>query len=391
MNTSRPAATAFATVVATAVAGTSLATAAVASAQPGRAGHPTAEAHAVFVQTNDEAGNAILVYRRGADGALRRVGRVPTGGRGGSEPGAVVDPLASQGSLTYDGRHRLLYAVNAGSDTLTVFAVHGTRLTRRQVLSTGGHLPVSVGVAREVVYVLNAGGDGSVSGYRVHGRDLARIPGSTRTLGLGNPAAPPFLSSPSQVAVTPDARDVVVATKTHGTLMVFPLGRHGWPSRHPVVTPAPDGSVPFALDFDRGGHLLVAGAAGGALSYAVRDDGSLTALSGFVANGQAATCWTALARGFLFAANAGSATISSYADHHGVLSLLAPDGVAAATDPGPVDLAASPGGRFLYQLATGAGAVDEYRVGPRGALARIGTVTGLGVDDGHGAEGIAAS
>jgi 6-phosphogluconolactonase (cycloisomerase 2 family) len=387
MHTSRLAAA----VAATAVAGTSLVTAAVASAQPGRAGHPAREAHAVFVQTNDESGNAILVYRRGAHGTLSRVGRVPTGGLGGSEPGAVVDPLASQGSLTYDGRHHLLYAVNAGSDTLTVFGVHGTRLGRRQVLPTGGHLPVSVGVARGVVYVLNAGGDGSVSGYRVHGRHLTRIPGSTRTLALGNPAAPPFLSSPSQVAVTPDARNVVVATKTHGTLVVFHLGRHGWPSTHPVATSAPDGSVPFALGFDRGAHLLVAGAAGGAFSYAVGGDGTLTPLSGFVANGQAATCWTALARGFLYAANAGSATISSYADHDGVLSLLSPDGVAAATDPGPVDLAATPDGRFLYQLATGAGAVDEYHVGAAGSLTRIGAVTGLGVDDGHGAEGIAAS
>jgi 6-phosphogluconolactonase (cycloisomerase 2 family) len=387
MKTSRLAAT----LATAAVAGSTLVTAAAATAAPGRAGHRTGDAHAVFVQTNAESGNAILVYRRDAHGTLTRVDRVPTGGLGGSEPGAVVDPLASQGSLTYDGRHHLLYAVNAGSDTLTVFRVHGTRLARREVIGTGGHLPVSVGVARDVVYVLNAGGDGSVSGYRVRDGRLTRIAGSTRSLSLGNPAAPPFLSSPSQVVVTPDARTVLVATKTHGTIVGFRLSGHGWPSTHPLVTSAPDGSVPFALDFDRGGHLLVAGAAGGALSYDVEGNGALTPLSGFVANGQAATCWTALAHGYLYAANAGSATISSYVDRHGVLSLLAPSGVAAQTDAGPVDLAASPDGRFLYQLATGAGAVDEYRVGADGSLTRIGTVTGLGIDDGHGSEGIAAS
>ena len=387
MKTSRLAAT----VAATAMAGSSLVTAAGADAAPGGPEHHARSIHAVFVQTNDESGNAILVYRRRESGTLTRVGRVPTGGLGGSEPGAVVDPLASQGSLTYDGPHHLLYAVNAGSDTLTVFGVNGTRLVRRQILPTGGHLPVSIGVARDVVYVLNAGGDGSVSGYRVRGGHLTRIAGSTRSLSLGNPAAPPFLSSPAQVAVAPDARSVLVATKTHGTAVDFPLSRHGWPPTHPVVTRAPAGSVPFALTFDRGGHLLVAGAAGGAFSYDVHRDGTLAPLSGFVANGQAATCWSVRARGYLYAANAGSATISSYTVRHGLLSLLAPSGVAATTDAGAVDLAASRDGRFLYQLATGAGAVDEYRVHADGSLTRIGTVTGLGIDNGHGTEGIAAS
>jgi hypothetical protein len=37
----------------------------------------------------------------------------------------AADHRASQGSLTADPRHGLLYAVNAGSDTISVFAVHG--------------------------------------------------------------------------------------------------------------------------------------------------------------------------------------------------------------------------------------------------------------------------
>ena len=41
---------------------------------------------------------------------------------------AAVDYLASQGSLTYDANHELLYAVNAGSNTVSVFRVHGDRL-----------------------------------------------------------------------------------------------------------------------------------------------------------------------------------------------------------------------------------------------------------------------
>lgn len=371
-----------------------LALAVAPAAAAGQAHHPGRHPGdgAVFVQTNDPAGNSIIAYARGWDGHLTQAGRYPTGGLGGSEPGAVIDPLASQGSLTYDRVHRLLYAVNAGSDTLTVFAVHGDRLQRRQMLPTNGHLPVSVSVSGDVAYVLDAGGDGAISGYRIHGARLHPIPGSTRDLGLGNPAAPPFLASPSQVALTPDGREVIVATKTHGTLMVFPLDRSGRPARTPMVTMASPGVVPFALSFDRSGTLQVADAAGGASSYRVHRDGTLAAVSAFVPNGQAATCWSVDAKGFLFVANAGSNTITAYStDRSGRLALRDSSGVTATTDAGPVDLAVSSDGNYLYEQATGAGVIDEFRIGDDGSLHLIGSVTGLPVDNGSGMEGIAAS
>ena len=46
---------------------------------------------------------------------------------------------------------------------------------------------------------------------------------------------------------------------------------------------------------------------------------------------------------------------------------------------------------YLHQLATGAGVIDKYRIGQDGSLSLIGTVTGLGIDNGHGTEGIAAT
>jgi 6-phosphogluconolactonase (cycloisomerase 2 family) len=349
------------------------------------------DGHAVFVQTNGARGNAVIAYGRGRDGRLTESGRFATGGRGASEDGAVVDPLASQGSLTYDAAHHLLYAVNAGSDTVSVFDVRGVHLTRRQVLSSGGHFPVSVGVSHDLVYVLDAGGDGAIHGFRVVGGRLSPIAGSTRGLALGNAATPFFLSAPSQVALTPDARDVVVATKNHNKLDVFPLHRDGRPSASPVVT-ASAGAVPFALSFDGRGRLLVAEASGGASSYALHRDGTLSVISGHVANGQSATCWSAMARGYLFTANAGSATITAYLPGTaGVLHLRDANGVTATTGAGPVDLAASPDGGFLYQEATGAGAIDEFRVGRDGSLTLIGTVAGFPPDNGSGMEGIAAT
>lgn len=80
---------------------------------------------AVFVQTNSPAGNAIASYRRGGDGSLTYVASFESGGLGGREQGAVADPLASQGSLALVAHGRVLLAVNAGSDTVSVSEVPG--------------------------------------------------------------------------------------------------------------------------------------------------------------------------------------------------------------------------------------------------------------------------
>jgi len=98
------------------------------------------------------------------------------------------------------------------------------------------------------------------------------------------------------------------------------------------------GSVPFGLSFDRDANLLVAGAAGVASSYSVHRDGALTGISIAVPNGQSATSWTVFARGNLYAANAGSATITGYTDRRGTLALRESTGVTAHTETGPVDL-----------------------------------------------------
>jgi 6-phosphogluconolactonase (cycloisomerase 2 family) len=346
---------------------------------------------AVFVQTNDATGNSVIAYARANDGSLHETGEFATGGLGGSEAGAVVDPLASQGSLTYDANDHLLFVVNAGSDTFTVFDVDGAYLHRTQILSSNGHLPTSIGVSGNLMYVLDAGNAGAISGYRIDGRFVHPIANSTRSLGLGNPADPNFLMSPSQVAISPDLRDVAVGTKTNGVLDVFTLTHNGVPSTAPVTTTSA-GGVPFALGFDPIGRLLVAEASGGASSYWVNPDGSLTTISAHIANGQTATCWGAAAKGYIYVANAGSNTISAYVENwRGQLSLLNGADVIATTDAGPVDMATTSDGRYLYQEATGAGVIDEFKVGDNGSLTLIGTVTGFTPDNGTGFEGIAAT
>jgi 6-phosphogluconolactonase (cycloisomerase 2 family) len=369
---------------------------AAAALAPGAAqahGFPPGGGHgrggAAFVQTNDPAGNAIVAYSRGRDGQLTPAGRHATRGLGGTQAAAPTDPLASQGSLVLDRRDDRLYAVNAGSDTISVFAVHGTSLRLLQVLPSGGDFPTSVAVSDGLVYVLNAGGDGTVSGFRSRFGVLRPLAGSTRSLGLGNATPPFFLSSPAQVGFTPDADELLVTTKNHGDVDAFRLDRSGRPAAAPVQTST--GPVPFAFAFDARQRLVLVDASSSANTYRVSGSGTIDPVGTPAANGQTATCWLASARGYWYASNTGSNTITGYAENDGgQLSLLVADGVSAATDGGPIDIASAPDGRFLYELNGTAGTLGIYAVGADGLLTRSGTVTGLPAFDGHdGMQGLA--
>jgi 6-phosphogluconolactonase (cycloisomerase 2 family) len=358
-----------------------------AVAQPGGDGPSAAGAdRVVFVQTDNPAGNQIVAYDRAENGALTLAGAHRTGGRGGTLNGSVVDHLASQGALAFGPGNRLLYAVNAGSNTVSVFSVHGRQLELRQVVGSGGVFPVSIAVHGDLVYVLNAKHEGSVAGFRAAGGRLHRIEGSVRSLGLTIPSdGTQFTHTPGQVAFSPDGSQLIVATKAASNAIdVFGVEANGRLSTSPVVNAEP-GTVPFAVTFDRAGHLVVAEAGTNALAtFALARNGTLAEID-TVATSQSATCWVARAQGYFYASNAGSASVSGYhSDAGGQLTLIG----ATATDPGTVDAAASAGGQFLYVQAGANGVVDEFHVNPDGSLTSVGSVT---VAAGAGAEGIVAS
>ena len=366
--------------------------AAVALAAPAAASAATVHRHspdaagAVFVQTDNTAGNQVVAYARSASGTLTLAGSYATGGLGGQLTGSVVDHLASQGSLQYDAPQHLLVAVNAGSNTITVFGVHGTRLRPRQVIGSGGRFPVSVAVHGGLVYVLNALRGGSVQGYRLSAAGhLAFLRGSHRQLGLNPSATPQFTNTPGQVAFSPSGFQLVVTTKANGNdIDVFGVRPGGGLSAKPVVNP--EGStVPFAITFDEAGHLVIADAGTNALTtFTLGSAGTVTPIDA-VGTGQAATCWVTPAGGTLYASNAGSANVSGYTSSaSGQLTLLG----QTSTDPGTVDAAATPDWQFLYVQAGGNGIVDEFSAGAGGSLTSVGSVTVAGS---AGGEGIAAS
>jgi 6-phosphogluconolactonase (cycloisomerase 2 family) len=346
---------------------------------------PSGADHVVFVQNDSPSGNQIVAYDRARNGTLTEAGTYATGGLGGVLAGSVVDHLASQGSLTYDRRHGLLYAVNAGSNTVSVFGVSHDRLRLRQILPSGGTFPVSVTVHGNLVYVLNARDGGSVQGYRVFFDVVLPLVRSARPLGLDPAAAPEFLNTPGQVAFTPDGTQLVVTTKANGSSIdVFGVRFDGRLSAAPVVNPLP-GAAPFAVDFDAAGHLVVSEAGPNALAtFSLGGDGTIAPIDTKL-TGQVATCWVVQANGVFYASNAGSASLSAFQS--------SPTGALAAlgltpTDAGTVDATVTPDARYLYVQAGAAGIVDAFSVNADGSLTSIGSVT---VPNAVGAEGIVAA
>ena len=344
---------------------------------------PGVARHAVFAQTNDPTHNRVLVYVRRSDGSLVAAGSYATGGTGGKADGAVVDPIASQGSVAYDEATHELVVTNAGSDSVSVFRVDGASLELRQVLPSGGAFPVSATIHDGLVYVLNAGGDGSVTGYREGSGGLHAI--GTTSLGLGNTNPPFFTAGPGQVGFTPDGRELLVTTKSHGTVVGFRVrfdGRLGAPIANPAT-----GAVPFAFSFDAFGRLVVVEAGTNSVStHIVRSNGSLTTLAGPVTDGQQAACWITTTGRYAYVANAGSSTISTYRLGFDGSATLLPG--VTPTSGGAVDFVASPDGRFVYSENGATGTIDEFRTGPNGSLTPVGQVTGLAA---HVFEGIAAT
>jgi hypothetical protein len=359
------------------------------TASASEARHTDLRDGAVFVQLNGGSGNSVEAFARSSSGALTPVTTVGTGGLGGKEVGAPVDALASQGALASVDGGEALVAVNAGSGTVSALSVHRDSLRLESVVSSGGSFPSSVTTRGSVVYVLNAGGSGGVAGFRLRDDKLVPIRGSVRGLGLSNAAVPFFLTAPSQVGLTPDGHTLVVATKANNTLITFAVHRDG--SLGDAIINASQGPVPFSFAFDRRGRLEVTQAGDGrTASYSVASDSTLVPLGVSAPSGGAALCWNVRIGSHLYGSNAGSATITSWTvAGDGTTSVLAP--VAATTAPGPIDLAASRGGRFLYVLSALAGEIDAFAPQKDGSLVPVGTTGGLPtIDATGGPEGIVA-
>jgi 6-phosphogluconolactonase len=348
-------------------------------------------AGAVYVLTN-QTNNSVAVFRRDAKGMLTSAGQFSTGGAGNptpQPPDPTSDPLASQGALVIGRGNQFLFAVNAGSNQISVLKIRKNSLDIIDVVDSGGVRPISLALHDDLLYVLNEGGTPNITGFDVEeDGTLTPLAGSTQPL-IGGAAA-----DPAQIGFSRDGDLLVVTEKSGNRLNTYTIDDDGLASA--PIDNASNGTTPFGFAFNNAGTLVVSEAFGGALnqsaasSYSASDDGILSVISGSVPNSQTASCWVVIPNNgkLAFVSNTANGTISSYFINpmNGSLTLL--NAVAANTGMGsaPIDMALSVNSRILFVLLGGTQSVAAFRIGGNGSLMPIDTAGGLP----FGAQGIAA-
>lgn len=328
----------------------------------------------VLTMSNAAAANKVLIWSRGADGSLTFVGRVATGGRG------TGGALGNQGGLALSDDGDWLYVVNAGSDSVSVFKVSGTSLTRTDVEPSRGDKPISVTSHGSLVFVLNAGGKGNIRGFvRDSAGELALVNASKRPLSTAG-------AVPAQIGFSPSGSYVYVSERATNRLTSYAISAGGAAGIPGWTNSA--GDEPFGFAFSANGTLVVSEAANhaedgsSASSYKLGAGGALVTVSGAVPTTETAACWTAITPDgrFAYVTNTPDNSISGFSvATNGSLAILNADGRTAATGSGslPIDLAASSDSKFLYVVAAGTHRILVYAIGADGALSSRPGVAGL--------------
>lgn len=326
---------------------------------------------AVYTLTNATAGNAVAIFQRAEDGKLTFAGTTSTNGLG---TGAG---LGSQAPVILSEDGRWLFAVNPGSNTIAAFKVlNSGQLSLTGTVPSGGTMPVSLTFNKNLLYVLNAGGIGNISGFKLDKTGhISALANSTRP--LSGPAV-----GPAQVSFTPNGKMLVVTEKATSRIDTYSLDKNGVPGLPQVSASA--GTTPFGFAFAREDTLVVSEAFGGAVngsaasSYKIDRNGNARVISASEPTHQTAACWVVVTPDgkYAYTANAGSSSVTGYrVTNEGKLVQLNPQtGVTGAmpAGSGPQDMAVSKNGHFLYVTDGRIGKIAGFKVEANGQLTSLG-------------------
>lgn len=336
---------------------------------------------AVYVMDNSTSGNHILVYQRSAAGTLVNVSTIATDGLGSG------GGLGSQGSLILSGDNEFLLACNAGSNDVTVFKVSGINLIPLDKVSSGGLRPISITSYEDFVYVLNGGGTGNISGFRLtDDGHMSHISGSDRDLSGPSVGA-------AQIEFNKSGSQLIVTEKVTNNILSYEINSNGIASL-PVIHPSV-GNTPFGFEFGKNGSIIVSDAFGGMpgasalTSYTLSNNGSLNLISGPIATTQTAACWVVVTNNnkYCYTTNTASGNISGYRiSDSGVLTLLQSNGISGITEASPIDMSLSRNSNYLYTLNSMGHSISMFKLNYDGSLTTLGVLNGVPV----GSVGMAA-
>jgi 6-phosphogluconolactonase (cycloisomerase 2 family) len=418
----------------------------------GRDGGDVRGGGAVFVMTNSAnpvRGNEVAMYDRAANGDLSLIGFFPTGdlstgtpqlgsgpaptaqvfkiASGGSLPllAANLDGLGSQNSLILSPLKRCLFAVNGGSNSVSSFRVQANGLSLASIEDSGGVLPVSLASHGNILFVLNSGDKGSITGFQVSDFDCTLSPlGQNGTASLNGytdtftpPAPGEVLTTPAQISFTPDGALLLVSIKggdasfnngslvalPSGRMLVFPVSGKGRLGQ-PVVTPfsfANGIGGPFSFVFSSLRTFIIVNANTSTVAaFSIDSRNHLVEIGQPVPIAHFATCWIVRSGNYVyavsFAAPSGAREILGQGvglpDLDGAIDgfrIQSNGGVAgpqivdiAYPPPGPgrtgnhgIDLAAI--GNWLYFIQPRIGKIGRLTVQSGGTLSNLVDFSGL--------------
>jgi 6-phosphogluconolactonase len=378
----------------------------------------------VYTETNDFNQNKVVAFDRYSDGLIVQSASVSTGGKGvgAAEPGcpSPCPFLDTQGSVNLTDDGHWLFAVNAGSNSISSFKITGGKPKLVGTFPSGGTFPISVATHGNLLYVLNTQSL-NIAGFKIAGNGkLTAIAGSNQhlTSDAGFPDA-----SPRQIGFDNTGRVVVVTLLGRnstpagpGDINTFVLNGSG--AAGPAKANTTAHPLPFAFDFDKRNHLVVAevnalnGAPGFLTTYSISSSGTLTQIDSQGTHAFA-PCWIVVSKDgrYVYTVNTGGgappgAGVTAFKlDSSGHLSFLqlTPNnslgtgtGMGGAPSPdvreyAQTDIGLSKDGRYAYVVSVGiptpSSHIDMYDVGSNGMLSLFavtpstlpGGITGIAV------------
>lgn len=288
-----------------------------------------------------------------------------------------------------------LFAVNAGDNTLSMFAVDTkdpTQLTPVGCpMNSGGEFPVAVAFSpkHNTACVVNSGGKANIACLGVSSKGLTALD-TTRDLGIDqtNPPTGPA-NTVSDILFSHDESRVLVSVKgtpngTVGFIASFDVrcANRSFVLSNTAVKSTPDkGVLPFGMTLlpSQSSDILFSTDAAFGASVSRFDAKSAKIISSqsvAIAN-QTATCWSAFSprTGSFYVTDVGVAHVTEFSvdPNEPSLKLIATHPLEAIG--GRIDdiVASTRNGDFLYVLAAKEGAVDVLRLDSPGKATQIQT------------------
>ena len=323
----------------------------------------------VYTIANPDGPNAIAAYERNPEtGELILLGAYPTGGRGS---GRLID---SQGPLVASADGTLLYAINPGSEDISIMATKadGSLEPVGAPVPTRGVAPASLALGSNYLFVANKGDAANppnYSSFRVESDGtLTRIKRRI-ILSIGD--------NPTHVLLNREGTMLIGVRLGSGGIDSFFVSSRGKLFQSATLN---NQRGPFAAAFNpqAAEQMLVADARlPGAVSYGVSSNGLLSA-GGAVSNApERAACWIVVHPDGLRAwvSNTGTNSLSLYTIGAGGALSLAGTHSTAVYGRTPFEIALDSNSGFLYQLNIGGGRPNIH------ALRLTGSTTDAGLVD----------